>query len=118
MSFTGSSSSKRFFFGYSGFPLSKFQFDLDYVVPFPFQLYSPDNFGDDEGLDVTCWLFFLSFFTAAEAALVGRLEVMWLSLRPNELLDLEGTPAELDFFSSSHAAKMFRATCPLTHLSR
>lgn len=55
-------------------------------------------------------MLFLSFFTAAEAALVGRLEAMWLILRPKVLLDLEGTPADVDFFSSSHAAKMFMAT--------
>jgi len=85
---------------------------------FSFPSHSPDNFGEDEGLDVDWWLLFLSFFTAVVAALVGRLDVMWLILRLKELLDLEGTPVELDFFSSSHAAKMFRATCPLTHRSR
>ena len=81
--------------------------------------YSPVSFGEEDGLAAACWLELrLSFLTAAEAALVCRLDVMWLILRPRELLAFEGTPEDEDFFSSSHAAKMFRATCPLTHRSR
>lgn len=79
----------------------------------------PDNLGEDEGLAEACWRELrLSFLTAADAALVGRLEVRWLIFRPRMVLALEGTPAEADFFSSSHAAKILRATCPLTHRSR
>ena len=88
------------------------------TAPVTSLLNLPDSFGDAEGLAVYWWLLFLSFFTAAEAALVGRLEAMWLILRPKVLLDLEGTLADVDFFSSSHAAKMFMATWPLTHRSR